>query len=295
MNAAVEPRLIFHPAAPIFTAYLGSKPLVFNVDTPDFGFPVAVTPAKLPSSFTHHWAAPALHPASCKSTPLPSLTHLRQITTVCFVPIPHTAFDSSAFRFTNLGGLCALHHSPLRPRPQFIMDDGGGSKDGGTGQLGPKPSPDATACQTPTHPGVPAWMLARNNSVHAPVFGQPSERKRYVCPLPSSARHTLTLHSRHQSQASQHALICLRVRRLQVSLGRSPSSNQSEQRQRSSQCPSAINPAVPVCGSGHTQRRPGSRATLGERNGRRSVAECIQHTRRGAPAEGGASLHPTPA
>ncbi|KAG6362713.1 hypothetical protein INS49_007806 [Diaporthe citri] len=57
------------------------------------------------------------------------------------------------------------------------MDEDDGPKDGGTGKIGFRPSTDAIACQTPSQSGIPAWMLARNNSVHAPVFGQPSARK----------------------------------------------------------------------------------------------------------------------
>ncbi|KAK7734792.1 hypothetical protein SLS63_004212 [Diaporthe eres] len=66
------------------------------------------------------------------------------------------------------------------------MEDDGGSKDGGTGNIGFRPSTDATACQTPPPPGIPAWMLARNNSVHAPVSGRPSARESTSRKLPST-------------------------------------------------------------------------------------------------------------
>lgn len=81
-----------------------------------------------------------------------------------------------------------------RRRRQSTMDEDDGAKDGGAGQIGPKPSINTPAYQTPTQSGIPAWMLARNKSVHAPVFGQPSARKRCVGSMASSTRSTLTIH-----------------------------------------------------------------------------------------------------
>lgn len=81
-----------------------------------------------------------------------------------------------------------------RRRRQSTMDEDDGAKDGGAGQIGPKPSTNTPAYQTPTQSGIPAWMLARNKSVHAPVFGQPSARKRCVGSMTSSTRDTLTIH-----------------------------------------------------------------------------------------------------
>ena len=154
-------------------------------------------------------AEPGLHhsPVFWKPLPLPSLVHLKQNATVCFGPLStsyplfslsptlvvfmSTCFPSpSSHRHPPITTLPSpsSHHCCSNPltdsrRPPLTMDEDGG-------QISPKPSNGATPFQTPTQPGVPDWMLARNNSEDAPVFGQPSLRKRYVFPT-----HILQTHA----------------------------------------------------------------------------------------------------
>ncbi|KAL1871961.1 hypothetical protein Daus18300_004598 [Diaporthe australafricana] len=62
------------------------------------------------------------------------------------------------------------------------MDGEEGLDDGATYRTGPKTSGDQITNSTLDQPSIPPWMLARNKSVHAPVFEQPPARTSRTSP-----------------------------------------------------------------------------------------------------------------